>query len=351
VSGRSAPTHTIHHPLLGGRGSELFSGQGPAKRGPGIWLQLGRARMLDYNSPAMHIPDGFLTNRIAISMDAVSAAGILYAAGRVKFEEAGRKVPIMGVLAAFVFAAQMLNFPILGGTSGHLVGGALLAILLGPTAGFLTIATVVIAQALFLQDGGLIALGANIFNIGAVTAFVGYGTFRLLGGAGKREKPSFVAGFLAGWISLLFSAATCALQLALSGAIPLRVGLPAMVGYHAVIGIVEGGLTAGILAFLARVRPDLLDINAKGSLGVADWIGGIVLVAVPIAILALAGGSALPDPLQKVLGINPALEQTAEPLASASRFSGYLIRAGLFVALIAVAFLASRAIRWQRKRS
>jgi cobalt/nickel transport system permease protein len=305
--------------------------------------------MLVYNSPAMHIPDGFLTNRIAISLDVVAAGGILYAAGRAKSDEAGRKVPIMGVLAAFVFAAQMLNFPVLGGTSGHLIGGALLAILLGPMAGFLTISTVVIAQALFLQDGGLVALGANIFNIGAVTSFSGYAVFRLLGGAGNKEKTSVAAGFFAGWISLLLSAATCALQLALSGAIPLRVGLPAMVGYHAIIGIAEGALTAGIIAFLARVRPDLLDINSKAGLRLGDWVGGVVLVAIPAAILVLAGGSALPDPLQKMLAINPAAEPPADTL-SPSRFSGYLIRAALFIVLIAVAFLTSRAIRWKGKR-
>jgi cobalt/nickel transport system permease protein len=301
----------------------------------------------------MHIPDGFLTNRVAVSLDAVSAAGVLYSAGRVKLEDAGRRVPIMGVLAAFVFAAQMLNFPILGGTSGHLIGGALLGILLGPMAGFLTIATVVIAQALFLQDGGLIALGANIFNIGAVTTFSGYAVFRLLGGARDTGRLRAVAGFFAGWVSLLLSAATCALQMALSGAIPLRVGLPAMVGYHAIIGVVEGGLTAGILTFLARVRPDLMDFTSKTRLGIAAWVGALVLVALPAAILVLAGSSEFPDPLEKLLGVNPAAGQAADlqKLTSSGRFGGYFIRTGLFVVLIGVAYLTSRLARWKRNRS
>ena len=116
-------------------------------------------------------------------------------------------VPVMGVLGAFVFAAQMLNFPVLGGTSGHLIGGALLAILLGPMTGFLTMTTVVIAQALFLQDGGLVALGANIFNISAVTCFSGYALFKLFGGRTTGGKRMLFAGFTAGWGSLMASSA------------------------------------------------------------------------------------------------------------------------------------------------
>ncbi len=299
----------------------------------------------------MHIPDGFLTNRIAVSLDAVSAAGVLYSAGRVRLEEAGGKVPLMGVLAAFVFAAQMLNFPILGGTSGHLIGGALLGVLLGPMAGFLTMTTVIIAQALFLQDGGLIALGANIFNIGAVTTFSGYAVFRLLGAAGASGRRATIAGFFAGWVAIVLSSATCAFQMALSGAIPLRIGLPAMVGYHAIIGIVEGALTAGVLSFLARVRPDLLGSGSKLRMGPADWIGALALVALPFAVLVLAGSSQLPDPLQKLVGIDPAGEATVEPLSSSSRFGGYFIRTALFAVLIAVAYLASRLGRWKRSRS
>ena len=195
----------------------------------------------------MHIPDGFLTNRIAGSLDVVSGATILYASRRVRVDFSGRMVPVMGVLAAFVFAAQMLNFPILGGTSGHLVGGALLAILLGPMAGFLTMSTVVIAQALFLQDGGLVALGANVFNICAVTCFSGYAIFRFLGGGSSGGKRLFLIGFISAWASLLFSSACCALEIGISGAIPLRIGLSTMVGYHMVVGIIEGMLTAGVL--------------------------------------------------------------------------------------------------------
>jgi cobalt/nickel transport system permease protein len=301
----------------------------------------------------VHIPDGFLTNRIAVSLDVVSGISILFAARRAKVDLSGRMVPIMGVLGAFVFAAQMLNFPILGGTSGHLVGGALLAILLGPMTGFLTIATVVVAQALFLQDGGLIALGANIFNIGAVTCFSGYLFYKLLGGITIGGKRMLFAGFVAGWGSLIVSSACCALQMGLSGAIPLRIGLATMLGYHAIVGIVEGMLTAGVLKFLLKVRPDLLKINGPGRFGWADWIGGAVFVALPAMILVLAGSSGLPDPLEGLLAASPLPAEKTGPdkLYSATRYLDYLIRAGVFVALVALGFLISFVNRRRRHRT
>jgi cobalt/nickel transport system permease protein len=300
----------------------------------------------------VHIPDGFLTNRIAVSLDIVSGFGILYAARRAKVDLSGRLVPIMGVLGAFVFAAQMLNFPVLGGTSGHLVGGALLAILLGPMTGFLTIATVVIAQALFLQDGGLIALGANVFNIGAVTCFGGYALFKLLGGGITGGRRMLVAGFVAGWGSLLASSACCALQMGLSGAIPLRIGLTTMLGYHAIVGVVEGMLTAGVMSFLLKVRPDLMKMNGPGRFGLADWIGALVFVAIPASILVLAGSSSLPDPLQGLLSASPLAESTGpDKLFSTARYMDYLVRAGIFIVLIALGFLVSFLDRRRSSRT
>jgi cobalt/nickel transport system permease protein len=295
----------------------------------------------------MHIPDGFLSNRIALSLDALSGVSILFAARRLKLELFARMIPIMGVLSAFIFAAQMLNFPVFGGTSGHLVGGALLGILLGPTAGLLTMATVIIAQALFLQDGGLLALGANLFNIGTLTVFSGSAVFRVLGTAQASGKRLALAGFAAGWFSLVLSAAACAFQLALSNAVPLGIGLTAMAGYHAVIGVVEGALTAGVLSFLHRVRPDLLRRDFTPGFQFVDWAGGIVLVAIPLGILALAGSSSLPDPLQALLiGPPAAVDPEAGPLL-VDRYSD-LYRVLLYLALFALcaaAYLAARTIR------
>jgi cobalt/nickel transport system permease protein len=295
----------------------------------------------------MHIPDGFLTNRLAVSLDVVSGASVFYAARQVKMDISGRMVPIMGVLAAFVFAAQMLNFPILGGTSGHLIGGSLLAILLGPMAGSLAMTTVVIAQALFLQDGGLVALGANIFNISAATCFSGYALFKLLGGRNGGRRL-LIAGFFAGWFSLMVSSACCALEMGLSGAIPLHIGLTAMMGYHAVVGVVEGMFTAGVLNFLFRVRPDLLKINGQGRFGVSEWIGAILFMGIPAAILILAGSSSLPDPLEKFLTASPLLskaEADAEKLSSTARYMDYVIRGAIFLLLIGCGFLVSHLSR------
>jgi cobalt/nickel transport system permease protein len=301
----------------------------------------------------MHIPDGFLTNRIAGSLDAISAIGIFFAARRAKIDFSGRIVPLMGVLAAFVFAAQMLNFPIMGGTSGHLIGGSLLAILLGPMAGFLTIATVVIAQALFLQDGGLFSIGANIFNIGAITCFTGYAVFMLLGGKSGSNKRLLIVGFLAGWISTVISASFCAVELGLSGAIPIRIGLTTMTGYHLFVGIVEGMLTAGVLSFLEKVRPDLLKVNDSGKLGITDWMGAILFVAVPAGILALAGSSRLPDPLQKLLVFSPMTFNKTESdiLFSSERYVDYLVRGAVFIFLIGLGFLAAFLSRNRSHRS
>jgi cobalt/nickel transport system permease protein len=303
----------------------------------------------------MHIPDGFLSNPMAISLNVVSAANVLYAARRTKIDLSGRMVPMMGMLAAFVFAAQMLNFPVLGGTSGHLIGGSLLSILLGPLAGSLAVTTVIVAQALFLQDGGLVALGANIFNISIVTCMSGYAIFRLLGGNAGGGKRLFLAGFLAGWFSTVISAAFCALELGLSGAIPLRIGLMTMVGYHAAVGILEGMLTAGVLNFLRKVRPDLLALEGVGKFRIPDWIGAVLFVAVPAAILVMAGSSTLPDPLEKLLETSPLPPELGsgnipERLASTLRLEEYLFRAAIFIVLIGLGFLAVRLTRRRRSR-
>ncbi len=302
----------------------------------------------------MHIPDGFLTTRIAVAMNVVSGASILYAARRAKVDFSGRRVPIMGVLAAFVFAAQMLNFPILGGTSGHLIGGSLLAILLGPMAGSLTLTTVIMAQALFLQDGGLFALGANIFNIGIVPCFTGYAVFRLAGGGTTTGKRLVLAGFLAGWFSLLISSALCALQMGMSAIIDLRIGLTAMVGYYAVIGLVEGVLTAGVLSFLFKLRPDLMSIGKEIRFGIPDWIGALVFVAIPTAILILAGSSSLPDPLEKLIAAAPQLSESENVSESAvlnGRYINYAIRGAVLLLVLGSAYLVSRLARhWRNSR-
>ncbi len=210
----------------------------------------------------MHIPDGFLNIATVATTYAVSVGGVGNAV-RIANKKLGEKqVPLMGVLAAFIFAAQMLNFPIAGGTSGHLIGAALAAILLGPWASLLIMSCVLIAQSLIFQDGGLLALGANVLNMGIVASFSGYYVYRLAVlflGNGRRGK--LVGGFIGAWSSVFLAATACAIELAVSGASPMRVVLPAMAGLHALIGIGEGLITGAVLSLVLATRADLLQLQ------------------------------------------------------------------------------------------
>jgi cobalt/nickel transport system permease protein len=214
----------------------------------------------------MHIPDGFLNTGTSIAAWAASAGSIGYAVRRVSHTLGERQVPLMGVTAAFIFAAQMLNFTVVGGTSGHLLGGALAAILLGPWAGMLVITSVLTIQALLFQDGGLLALGANILNMAVIGVLVGWvvytGLSRLLG---NRPWATFAAGFAAGWLSVEIAALAAATELGLSGTLAWQVVLPTMGGVHALIGIGEGLITVGVLAFLRVTRPDLLTLQQTAT--------------------------------------------------------------------------------------
>jgi cobalt/nickel transport system permease protein len=214
----------------------------------------------------MHIPDGFLNTATSVATWAASAGSVSYAVRRVSQELDERQVPLMGVTAAFIFAAQMMNFTVIGGTSGHLLGGALAAILLGPWAGMLVLTSVLIVQALLFQDGGLLALGANVFNmaiVGVLLAWAVYaGLRRLLGG---KARATMVRGFAAAWLSVVIASLVAATELAISGASPWGVVLPAMGAVHALIGIGEGLITIAVLVFLQATRPDLLTLRQATS--------------------------------------------------------------------------------------
>jgi len=168
----------------------------------------------------------------------------------------------MGVSAAFIFAAQMLNFTVAGGTSGHLLGGALAAILLGPWAGMLVITSVLTIQALLFQDGGLLALGANVFNmaiVGVLVAWAVYAAVKRV--AGTRGWAVMVGAFAAAWLSVVVASIAAAAELAFSGASPWGIVFPAMGGVHVLIGIGEGLITVATLSFLRATRPDLLRLH------------------------------------------------------------------------------------------
>ena len=179
----------------------------------------------------MHIPDGFLNLTTVATTYVVSAGGIGNAV-RIANRRLGEKhVPLMGILAAFIFAVQMLNFPVAGGTSGHIIGAALAAILLGPWAAALIMSAVLIAQSLLFQDGGLLALGANLFNMGFVASFAAYYVYRLVRAVtGGSRRGLLVSAFTAGWISVFLASFAAAIELACSGIIALPLLLSAMGG-------------------------------------------------------------------------------------------------------------------------
>jgi cobalt/nickel transport system permease protein len=171
-------------------------------------------------------------------------------------------IPLMGVLAAFIFAAQMFNFPIAGGTSGHLLGGVLAAVLLGPWLGTLVMTAVIAVQALVFQDGGLLVLGANIFNMGIVGTMGGYAVYRALAGVlGGEKRMRIPAAAITAWLAVMAGALAMTIELVLSGTTPAEIAFPAMLGVHAVIGIGEALITAGALAFIATTRPDLFKLR------------------------------------------------------------------------------------------
>lgn len=209
---------------------------------------------------AMHIPDGFLSLPVSLVTWIVAIALIAICLNRVEREYQERAVPLMGVCAAFIFAAQMINFPIPGGTSGHLLGGTLAGVLLGPWAGSLVMAVVFIVQAVVFQDGGITVLGANITNMGLIGTFFGYYLYRIIRYALGRDswKGIGIGTAVAAWTSVAIASILCGIQLALSGTIPLGIALAAMAGWHVLIGIGEALITVVAVSFVWRNRPDLI---------------------------------------------------------------------------------------------
>ena len=255
----------------------------------------------------MHIPDGFLSPQLSVVLFLVTAVAIGIALRKVARAESkvlSSQPILMGVLGAFIFAAQMFNFPVAAGTSGHLLGGVLAGYLLGPWAGTVIMATVIGVQALLFQDGGLLALGANIFNMGIIGtlggSFVARGLGTTLGGS---RRASIMSAGIAAWLSVMAGAGFCTLELGLSGTTDVSVGLPAMLGVHALIGIGEALITIAALTFIWQTVPDILGApvsSNKVSLGRRLAIGS--LIAAVVATLASLFASAEPDGLEKVAG-------------------------------------------------
>jgi cobalt/nickel transport system permease protein len=250
----------------------------------------------------MHIPDGFIPISQAAVYWFIALIFIALSLRWARREMSEEKVPLVAVLAAGIFAIQTLNmalpiFIIPGGVSGHVVGAALAAIVLGsPFAAIFILTLVLVLQGIFFGDGGITAMGANIINMGALAGFLGFYTYHSVNNVFHNR---FWAAFIAGWVSLFIPAIFCAVELAVAGTLPLTFGLVTMGIYHAVIGVIEGGVTAFALALIIHARPDIVSAKTPaGSHKAKDMlmVAGIS-IALAIAVFTPYYASTFPDGL------------------------------------------------------
>jgi cobalt/nickel transport system permease protein len=214
----------------------------------------------------MHIPDGFLSLPVAAATYGVSAAvgAATIVQAKRRFED--RFVPLAGISAAFIFAAQMINFPIGGGTSGHFLGAMLACLLLGPSVGFWIMALVLTMQCLLFADGGITALGANVLNMGFVGGVLSYAAFAVVVKILPKTKSSFLAAtFGVSWLAVVLAALVCSVELGVSGTIPFKIVIPVMTGFHVLIGLGDAIVTTGVLSYMLNARPDLVYAWSEGK--------------------------------------------------------------------------------------
>src|SRR5512136_1193263 len=250
----------------------------------------------------MHIPDGFIPISQALIYWVIALIFIFLSLRWARSEMSEEKVPLVAVLAAGIFAIQTMNMAlplsiVPGGVSGHVVGAALAAIVLGsPFAAVFILTLVLILQGIFFGDGGITAMGANIINMGVIGGFLGFYTYRSINNVFHNR---FCAAFIAGWISLFIPAIVCAVELAFAGTLPLTFGLVTMGIYHAVIGVIEGGITAFALSLIIHARPDIVSSETPARQAKAKdmlMVAGIT-IALAIAIFAPYYASTYPDGL------------------------------------------------------
>ena len=246
----------------------------------------------------MHIPDGFLDVKTSLLAGAVSLPWVAVALRDVARTRGRRSAPVLGVSAAFVFAAQMVNFPVAGGTSGHLLGGVLCAVLLGPSSAIVVMACVLAVQGLMFADGGLAAYGANLLNMGIIDTIAGWAVYRgvlgLLPGCSARAK--ITAASFGAWCGVVAAATACAGELAMAGTVPWRLAFPAMAGVHMLIGLGEAAITGIALGAVTRLRPDLL----AGGAAERGGFGYLAAAGAALALFVAPFASPLPDGLATV---------------------------------------------------
>jgi cobalt/nickel transport system permease protein len=253
-------------------------------------------------STNMHLPDGFLDARTALLSTGAAVAGVGVALRQTRNSLEPRQMPMLGLAAAFVFAAQMLNFPVAGGTSGHLIGGVLTAVLLGPSAAVLVMTCVLIVQCLMFADGGLLVLGANVFNMAIVSVCGGYGVFRVTRRLmpGQEQRSVVFATAFAGWAGTVLAALSCAGQLALSGTVSWAMAFPAMVNVHMLIGMGEGLASGLIVLAVLRAHPEMVQGAQARGVAPTALVGYGLVVALGLAVFVAPFACSWPDGLETV---------------------------------------------------
>jgi cobalt/nickel transport system permease protein len=325
---------------------------------------------------AMHMDNALLSPPVALVLILIAGGFVAWSAHRAGRQADATRVPLMGVMGAFVFAAQMINFQILPGTSGHLGGGVLLTILLGPHAATLVMSSILIVQCLIFQDGGLLALGANIVNLGIVPCYLGFAVFRLVSGSAPRSGRLYAGVFVATLIGMIAGAALVPLEVWASGvmAVPLGRFLIAMIGLHLLIALAEAIITFLVIVYVNKVRPQALGalppqfVPSTGALTYKEMAASFLVVALLLAGLVSLWASSYPDALEAIAGEPAAAHQEyvkpnpyafidtvtdwqerAAPLPDYkwTSFSGLL---GTVVTLLAVWVIARRLHRTSRRR-
>lgn len=254
-----------------------------------------------------------------------AAGAVGYASSWVRKNLDQSRIVLMAVLAALIFALQMLNFPVAAGTSGHFGGGVLAGLVLGPWPGCLVMTAVLLIQAMFFGDGGITALGANILNMGVIAPFLGWGVYRLVTRLGSNRATLTAAAFAAGWTGVFASALAVGIELWVSGRADFFTVMGAMGFWHAIIGLGEGAITAGVLLYLASVRPELIAEGAGGSSdpskSVTVVLGAAALLAAGLSFLA----SKHPDGLEFAYFEQGIGSKFTEWATISSPFHGYLV--------------------------
>lgn len=288
----------------------------------------------------MHAPDGFLNAGTAVATGAISLGTVGVALRQVRKTVEEKQIPLAGVAAAFIFAAQMFNFPVAGGTTGHLLGGALAAILLGPHLGALVVSVVVVVQALVFADGGLTALGYNVLNMAIIPAYGGYAAFRLF----RRFVPKSTGGVvaatgLAALVSVMFSAMAFSIEWLFGATAPVSFAgvFTAMVGVHFLIGIGEGFISALAVGAVMSARPDLVfgasdlsqaQIDERKSVPMRTFVIGGIMAALFFGAVVSQFAVDDPDGLESV-AIETGFDESGEEHALGDSIFADYATAGL----------------------